>query len=243
MLSTDLAQYKHDIERFVSKLSTLSGIRDHEKNDSGLMFGRLKTINSIALALSAKTSFLRYCDLRESCEDVEIQNHIMSFVPSMERISYAGRALNQMHHNFSSKEPVKLKRHTHKKFCGPDFFEFIPFAILDNAIKYKMRDSVVEIELFDSTDKCIADFSSFGPMIDEDERENIFNNEYRGRHTTKTGIAGGGIGLYHARRAVEEAFNGRLFYKENAGSSPFTIDGTVYQYHTFRLEIPSYEPY
>jgi len=238
MSTYDVTSYKHDVENFISDLAKLAAIRDNERNNAELMFSRLQAINSISRGLSAKTAFLRYMELSEVETDLAIEQRRHALTPVIERVSYAARQLNYLHHGKTIARPVELVRETYGDFYGPDFFEFIPFAVIDNAVKYKLRDGDIKIKTHDSGIDGFVDISSFGPAILEDERERIFQQGSRGKFAIEAGRVGSGIGLYHAREAMRSAFGGDLLLVRSDQSNRFNVDGVPYDYHTFRLKVP-----
>lgn len=235
----DLVEYKHDVERFISDLAKLAGIRNNERNDAGFLYNRLIAINGIALALSAKTSFLSYLEISNSADDLEIETVRHKVAPSIERVSYVARHLTFLHHGRNVRNPINLSLNSHSFFKGPSFFEFIPYALIDNAVKYNTRDGDIEIEVFDENGRTLVDIESLGPVIEVEEEEQLFKKGYRGIHAKDTGLKGAGIGLFHASEAMRHAFGGEVCLVESQRERAFTVSGVPYCRNRFRISIPT----
>jgi signal transduction histidine kinase len=120
---------------------------------------------------------------------------------------------------------------------GPDVFELIPFAVVENAIKYSPvgHDVVVRVS---ETEKVIRfDVTSLGPEIENDEFEKIFERHYRGKNATDTGRAGSGIGLSNAHMLVQDHFGGRIWATQETA---LRVQIGLVQYHnvSFHVEVP-----
>jgi signal transduction histidine kinase len=83
-----------------------------------------------------------------------------------------------------------------------DLVSFPIQAVVDNALKYAPAGSDVNIRFQDSANCVVAIVGSYGPRIDPDERDAIFNPGTRGRHAISTGISGSGLGLWEARHIM-----------------------------------------
>lgn len=100
---------------------------------------------------------------------------------------------------------VSLVHSGNIQFCvsAYDIFDFIPFAIIDNAIKYSLKNSEVTISFVQNLDKLMVTINSYGPHIEKDEIEEIFQRGYRARATKITGISGSGLGLFLVKRLCD----------------------------------------
>lgn len=75
----------------------------------------------------------------------------------------------------------------------------IPHTFIDNALKYAPRDTRVDIRFTETERNILLEVSSFGPKIDAEERETIFNIFIRGKHARRQEEDGAGFGLYLAQ--------------------------------------------
>ena len=76
------------------------------------------------------------------------------------------------------------------------------FNVLDNAVKYGDRDSIIEIEAMKLTNYTSVAIRNRGERIGEEEYHDLFKRFYRGK---RSGAAeGSGLGLYIVRKILEE---------------------------------------
>jgi signal transduction histidine kinase len=74
----------------------------------------------------------------------------------------------------------------------------IPHTFLDNALKYSRAGSRVVASFEESWSSITFSVTSYGPKIDDDEKEKIFDIFYRGRHA-EAQEDGSGFGLHLAQ--------------------------------------------
>jgi PAS domain S-box-containing protein len=82
-------------------------------------------------------------------------------------------------------------------FCDPAHAEQILENLLSNAVKYAPPDTPVSVILRDGAQHLSCDVHNAGAPIAEEDREHLFERNYRG--ASSVGIAGTGIGLFMAR--------------------------------------------
>lgn len=82
-------------------------------------------------------------------------------------------------------------------------FDLLPYVLLENAIKYTPEGETVFVDFDEVTDGLTVRVSSLGPLLENDERDQVFIRGFRGKHAIKSGIRGTGIGLYLAARISE----------------------------------------
>ena len=77
-----------------------------------------------------------------------------------------------------------------------EYFELLPFLLIENAIKYSPNDEKCEV-LFDrKSDLIKIEVSSIGPLVECDEIDRLTQRGYRGKNVNQDQIKGMGIGLY-----------------------------------------------
>ena len=93
--------------------------------------------------------------------------------------------------------------------------------IIDNAVKYILGDSSMNILITPAGNNIIIDFSMTSLLVNENECDNIFNENYSGYWATETNLSGHGIGMFYAKRLIEinkgdiKFFPGKEKYKLN----------------------------
>lgn len=100
-------------------------------------------------------------------------------------------------------------------FTGDLFLMQMVFNnLLENAIKYSPKESLIKIELKQTPLKNIISFFDQGVGIEEKEKKKIFQKFYRlGTETTRK-AKGTGLGLYLADKIVR-AHGGKIFVEKN----------------------------
>jgi signal transduction histidine kinase len=93
---------------------------------------------------------------------------------------------------------VQINGNSYAKLKAYEMFELLPFLLLDNAIKYSLKNSDVKVEFIERSEKLIVEILNFGPPIKEYEKTKLFNREYRGEFARQFSPEGSGIGLYIA---------------------------------------------
>jgi signal transduction histidine kinase len=119
---------------------------------------------------------------------------------------------------------------------GPNVFELIPFAILDNAIKYSPAGQQISVQVAETPKKIEATFSSIGPQIKEDEIEKIFEKKYRGVNAVGSSSVGTGIGLSNAKTLVQDHFGGDIMVRQTL--ERFAINNVPYLDTEFTISFP-----
>jgi signal transduction histidine kinase len=95
---------------------------------------------------------------------------------------------------------VTLHGESYGEIVGnPDALAVIPHTFIDNAYKYSRPGSGVEIRFEEDETMISLSVSCFGPRIEDDEREKIFEPFYRGRNARQIQEEGSGFGLYLSR--------------------------------------------
>lgn len=82
-------------------------------------------------------------------------------------------------------------------------FDLVPFLLLDNAIKYSLDNSQIEIKFKDSKDELIITILSSGPYIDKDELNHVFEHGFRAKSVKNSKIGGSGIGLHLVKNIID----------------------------------------
>ena len=102
---------------------------------------------------------------------------------------------------------AKDKKVAITQFSGSSFYEieaysvldFLPFVILENAIKYSPSHQDISVSFEDTTAQLKVVVSSMGPKNSEDDLKMIFLKRARGKIAKDLDSAGGGYGLYFGK--------------------------------------------
>jgi len=94
--------------------------------------------------------------------------------------------------------------------------------LLDNAIKYSNGEKVIA-EIYKEGKKITVKVSDFGPLIDESEKERIFERFYTGSKSRNKASAGTGLGLSIVKH-IAQLYNGNIkVYKNQFNGNTFEI--------------------
>jgi two-component system, OmpR family, sensor histidine kinase KdpD len=94
---------------------------------------------------------------------------------------------------------------------------YVLVNVLDNAIKYSPKDSLIEVRASQAAKHCILSISDRGIGIPPEERERVFEAFHRlTRESNDASPKGAGLGLAIAKRIVE-AHGGRIWAEGREG--------------------------
>jgi signal transduction histidine kinase len=96
----------------------------------------------------------------------------------------------------------------------------IPQTLLDNALKYSERGSKVTVSFQETGEEIVLSVVSYGPKIDEDEKNKIFDIFYRGRNAIKAQEEGAGFGL-HLAQFVAQSLGTKIVVQQSPVKSRF----------------------
>jgi signal transduction histidine kinase len=134
---------------------------------------------------------------------------------------------------------IRLSGSCYKILSGPDVFEVVPFALVENAVKYSPVGGEVNVEVMEESANVKILVSSLGPRIHEHEFGSIFEKGVRGMHAEATSIPGSGFGLFLLKSLVEDHFNGTISVSQDGDVINF--NDLQYSHTTFIVEVPASE--
>lgn len=139
-------------------------------------------------------------------------------------------------------EPRFRQKNLAVKFAGesngeiianPQAVAVIPHTFIDNAAKYSSKNGAIDIELMDTGDEITFSVSSFGPKIEADEKDRIFEPFFRARDARRLQEEGAGYGLYVSQMVAKHHLGAKIFvHQEKTG-----VPEKGYQ-TTFSIDIP-----
>lgn len=198
----DLNALVHDLRRLSSSIYHAASAAKTalEKNTKPEVFNRLENIIATQSMLKIRTDVLDYAGNTSQIHDKEP-------IPVYRRIDKVVRCFTSQ----ASAKGVTLQLigENHSKTMGPNVFEIIPYVLIDNAIKYAPRNSEIRIAFLELDTSIEIHFVSLGPSISKGEFSRVFEKGYRGSAAKERFSSGSGIGLYLAKKLVEE-FNGSI---------------------------------
>jgi hypothetical protein len=171
--------------------------------------GSDKAYKSLYNALELITSQLRMVDVILNPHSIEFGNKkTINMYRLFEKIKIL------FEHLSTKKKGINIKLISEGRVENSDCFEsieFIPLILLDNALKYSVPDSDIEIKFEQNHRNLVVIVKNIGPFVSEENKERIFEKFFRdetGKAFSKEGI---GMGLWIAQQILH-AHNCKLYY-------------------------------
>ncbi|WP_109832385.1 sensor histidine kinase [Reichenbachiella versicolor] len=156
-------------------------------------------------SLEGKVIDLKY----ESCDLIQLIDEAIQRVSAL---------LDQSNGNVKVIESDKKININVDKF----HFENVLVNILDNAIKYCVKQPLIRVELEQRKNKVLIKVIDNGIGMDEGVNRRIFKKFYRVTNNDLYSVKGFGLGLYYAKTIVE-AHGGSIEVESNLSGSTFLI--------------------
>ncbi len=120
------------------------------------------------------------------------------------------------------------------KLCGNSYItieaypvlDFLPFVILENAIKYSPSDQDVMVQFDEYGSSLDVTIRSIGPALSKTEMQQVFDKGSRGKTAKSIDSSGGGYGLYFAK-VICDLHN--IDISAKVGKTRFTLNGVTYK--------------
>jgi hypothetical protein len=114
-----------------------------------------------------------------------------------------------------------------------DSIEFVPLVLIDNAIKYSVPDSIIEVELRQYYGRVKVSVKSIGPFVKEENKEKIFDKFFRDDAAIEYTKSGIGMGLWIAQQVLF-AHNSKLcYFKDNNAQGKIGLNIFEFELSTF----------
>ncbi|ELY3847469.1 sensor histidine kinase [Cronobacter sakazakii] len=185
----------HEVRKFNGEIKRIS---EEILNTKDISTETLKSkVKSIFASSSLISVRLSTYDIEENPQLLDSQGSYSAGI--YKKFQKASHCLE----NFARDRQVKIlsfKGKSHHEIQIYPFFDFVPFVILENAIKYSPPNQDIEVK-FDEISKGLLEVSicSTGPYNTPEEMEHIFDKKVRGTNATLVDNTGGGYGLYFAK--------------------------------------------
>lgn len=190
---------------------------------------KIKEKTETILACSNLTSTrLNVFDFERNPELINTNNNLK--IVFYKKFTKASKCLN----SFAKKKKIfiNLEGTSHFQIYGNQIIDFLPYLILENAIKYSPENQEIDVIFNDNIDSLEIKIISLGPFINENEIKNVFNKKFRGTHAQEIVSDGGGYGLYFAKK-ICDAHNIEILAKSSL--KDLTINRT--RYGTFEIKL------
>jgi len=225
----DFINYTHDIQYLIGALNAASVPKKSHENDLDFIKARMEKINLISILISAKSTFFRFLteDLENTRkDDVSITGKTFKIHKGIPFLAESHRKNVESTFNSNSKSTIKMI----------DIFEFIPYTIVENAIKYGPKDLDVDFNIYEDREDIRVAISSLGPKLETNELKRIFERGYRGVAAREGGFPGHGLGLFQANRACKILFGGHIFAEQE--QKYINLNSMQYAETNFTIVLP-----
>lgn len=168
------------------------------------------------------------------------QLELADVIANPESITYGRRFISELNGCFykmtklyeakASKRGVRIQFHGGQDFRISTYnsFQRVPMILLDNACKYSYANKTIYVTVAVHGDTATVRISSFGDIVPNSFREQIFEKFVRGPSASKQAAEGMGLGLYAARQ-IADAHGFSLHYEakpteqEDVGNNDFVL--------------------
>lgn len=186
----------------------------------------------ISNIISAQTMLKIRTDVLDFSGNVESEQELKE-VPIYRRLDKVVKCFQPLASTKSLR--IHLEGTSYGSAKGPEVFEIVPYVIIDNAIKYSPRRTDITVKISEGADTIKIQFQSVGPPIDAHEYEGIFEKWRRGVHAQATPVPGSGIGLFLAKKVIEQ-FCGEISVLTS--ESRYHFEGREWADITFFIDLP-----
>jgi K+-sensing histidine kinase KdpD len=124
-----------------------------------------------------------------------------------------------------NKVAIKLIGSSYLNLDAYPILDFLPFVIIENAIKYSPENQDVEVKFQENNRALDITISSIGPRLMEHESKDVFKKGFRGLDAASLDSSGGGYGLYFAKLVCDLH---DINISVACGNYRFKLDGVKY---------------
>lgn len=214
----------HEVRRFSEDLSAVSGQLSRELSEANLDAGLVERCETVFYMSGMIGVRLNLADIELNPGVIRQQQKVRAgLYRKFEKAKYVlANSARQKHIN------VRMLGSSFSEIQALTAFDFVPFVILDNAIKYSPHRQPIDIRFVDEygASEASVQISSLGPMVEADEADKILERGYRGRNAEEIGGAGQGLGLALAKDLC--ALHDVALEFEPSSIVKFEMDGVKY---------------
>jgi len=184
----------HEVRKFNGEIKRISEELLGKDGLPGQFKSKVKSIFASSSLISVRLSTY---DIEENPQLLTSQKTYLAGV--FKKFQKASHCLD----NYARDNNVRIcnfRGASHQEIQIYPFFDFLPFVILENAIKYSPPNQDVEV-FFEQITKSQLEVNvvSTGPYNTQEELGAIFDKKIRGRFASLADPTGGGYGLYFAK--------------------------------------------
>lgn len=154
------------------------------------------------------------------------------------------RALMNVAHNFFQDFHDKGIKVSVDEFEGIVYIDYSAFQsaffqIFDNATKYALNESDIEISFSKESDCIAVSIAMISLQIKPEEIPKIVQERFCGEQAKKSGLNGEGIGMFAVYRTLQ-MINSSIEIEPRPEEASVNKDGLQYEKNIFKIKLPSY---
>jgi len=219
----------HDLRHLSTSIyhSAVEAERVNASNDGSKTADSIKTIIASQTMLKVRIDYLDFTNSVQRFDEIEK-------IPVFSRVDKVIKCFRA-----SAKHRSVLFRFTGSSYrlaSGPNILDIVPYTLIENAVKYAPRNTVITVHVSDTDEETAVEVRSLGPVLLEAEKELIFRRGARGANAIKALPSGTGLGLAVAHNVIE-IFKGNLTVDQSNESE--IHDGIDYAETSFRFTVPT----
>ena len=216
----EIIGYAHDIQYVIGTLIHRSVVNKSNADDSNILRANLQEINSVVGILSGKDAFFRFKTgaYREKKMPIKIHGEFLKMSKAFKKFSLT----------YEKKIKISLNSQNIPYIDTYEIFGFVPYLMIENAVKYAPRNSEVDVDLKIYNNQLIVTVGNMGPLLYSDEISRVFEREFRGENAIASGNKGQGLGLFHLKDALYDLEIGTVSLEQKNTQNVVDVDGVPY---------------
>ena len=224
-------EFSHYVQYFISAIHQSSTITTSNFKNPDELVEKMRAINGAVSLLSLRASYFRYLVERRETQILSEINLFSKMVSFSASIDHMGETHNRgVVHNVIGDRNLVVQ--------APDVFDFIPFILLENAVKYGPASGVgLAISISREASGALLEVGSMGAIVTDEEQSRLFSRGFRASAAEQLQKQGTGLGLYQAKLGASRMFGGTVNFRQ---SGPVIhIDGLKYRKTIVSIWFPS----
>lgn len=225
----ELTALVHDLRHLSSSIyhSAIEAERAAKENSLHETRELIKTIIASQTMLKVRIDYLDFSNSVDRFDEVEK-------IPVYSRVDKVIRCFraDARHKNVE----INLSGSSYRLAEGPNILDIVPYTLVENAIKYSPKNSVIAVKVQDTNSETEVSVTSLGPIIADGEEARIFERGFRGANAKNIRQNGTGLGLSVAGEVIA-TFTGSLSVEQS--NEKLVIDDVHYASTTFHFSLPT----
>lgn len=225
----DLTALVHDLRHLSSSIyhSAIEAERAAKENSLSETRDLIKTVIASQTMLKVRIDYLDFSNSVDRFDEIEK-------IPVYSRVDKVIRCFkpDARHKNVE----INLSGNSYRLAKGPNILDIVPYTLIENAIKYSPKNSVITVKVQDMDAETEVSVTSLGPIFSDGEKAKIFERGFRGANAKNIRQNGTGLGLSVASEVIA-TFTGGLSVKQSDENC--VIDGVPYASTTFHFSLPT----